>query len=73
MKTWKSPVLFINGDDDRNVEFNQTVHLVEALREQGVYFEELVFPDEVHNFLLFRHWIEATKAAENFLNRKLRH
>jgi dipeptidyl aminopeptidase/acylaminoacyl peptidase len=73
VKTWKSPVLFINGDDDRNVAFNQTVHLVEALREQGVYFEELVFPDEVHDFLLFQHWIIATKAADDFFNRKLLH
>ena len=42
MKTWKSPVLLIAPDDDRNVAFNQTVSLVEALRKQGVEFEELV-------------------------------
>ena len=30
--TWKSPVLFIHGDDDRNVYFAQTVDLVARLR-----------------------------------------
>ena len=34
--TWKSPVLLIHGDDDRNVPFHETVILVEALRKQGV-------------------------------------
>jgi dipeptidyl aminopeptidase/acylaminoacyl peptidase len=72
MSTWKSPVLLIHGDDDRNVAFNQTVILAEALRKQGVEFEELIFPDEVHDFLWFKHWIVSVKAAEEFLDRKLR-
>jgi dipeptidyl aminopeptidase/acylaminoacyl peptidase len=72
VKTWKSPVLLIHGDDDRNVAFSQTVRLVEALREQGVYFEEIVFPDEVHDFLWFQHWIVSSKAADDFFDRKLR-
>ncbi|MBZ5603406.1 MAG: prolyl oligopeptidase family serine peptidase [Acidobacteriia bacterium] len=72
VKTWKSPVLFIHPDDDRNVAFNQTVKLVEALREQGVDLEELIFPDEVHDFLRFEHWIIASKAADAFFDRKLR-
>jgi dipeptidyl aminopeptidase/acylaminoacyl peptidase len=71
MSTWKSPVLLIHGDDDRNVAFNQTVILTEALRAQGVPFEELIFPDEVHDFLWFNHWIVSMKAAEDFLDRKL--
>ena len=28
--TWKSPVLLIQGDDDRNVHFHQMVDLVRA-------------------------------------------
>jgi dipeptidyl aminopeptidase/acylaminoacyl peptidase len=72
MSTWKSPVLLIHGDDDRNVAFNQTVILAEALRKQGVEFEELIFPDEVHDFLWFKHWIVSVKAAEEFLDRTLR-
>ena len=34
--TWKSPVLFIHGDDDRNVYFAQTVDLVASLRARNV-------------------------------------
>src|SRR5262245_382081 len=48
---WRSPVLLIHGDDDRNVPFSESVSLAEALRRQGVDFEQLVFPDEVHDFL----------------------
>jgi dipeptidyl aminopeptidase/acylaminoacyl peptidase len=71
VKTWRSPVLLIHGDDDRNVEFRQTVQLVEALRGQGVEFEQLVFPDEVHEFLTHAKWLEAFRAAADFLDRKL--
>jgi acetyl esterase/lipase len=46
--------------------------LVEALRKQGVEFQQLVFPDEIHDFLLTEHWIAAMKAADDFFARKLR-
>jgi dipeptidyl aminopeptidase/acylaminoacyl peptidase len=72
VKNWRSPVLLVHGDDDRNVAFNQTVRLVEALRAQGVEFEELIFPGEVHEFLLEESWIKAYRAAGDFLTRKLK-
>jgi dipeptidyl aminopeptidase/acylaminoacyl peptidase len=67
--SWKSPVLFIHGDDDRNVYFTQTVDLVARLRERNVEIEQLVFPDEIHDFLLSRHWIEAYRATTDFFDR----
>lgn len=70
---WKSPVLLIHGDDDRNVQFNQTVELVRKLRERGIEFEELVFPDEIHDFLRHENWLRAYHAASDFFDRKLRH
>ncbi len=70
--TWHSPVLLIHGDDDRNVPFSQTVMLADALRKQQVPFEELIFPNEIHDFLLHRHWLEAYKATADFFDRKLR-
>ncbi|MEK6288355.1 MAG: prolyl oligopeptidase family serine peptidase [Acidobacteriota bacterium] len=70
---WKSPVLLIHGDDDRNVQFNQTVELVRKLRERGVEFEELVFPDDVHDFLRHENWLRTYHAASDFFDRKLRH
>ena len=41
---WRSPVLVIHGDDDRNVSFSETVDLVEALRERNVEVEQLILP-----------------------------
>ena len=69
--TWKSPVLFIHGDDDRNVYFTQTVDLVARLRSRGVEIEQLVFPDEIHDFLLHKDWLAAYHAASDFFDRKL--
>lgn len=67
VKTWKSPVLLIHGDDDRNVEFHQTVDLRQRLDEQGVKVEEIVIPDDIHDFLLWRNWrIVATGVVEFF-------
>ena len=68
---WRSPVLLIQGDDDRNVKFNQTVRMADALRKREVPVEELIFPDEVHEFLLYRHWKEAYEAAGRFLEKYL--
>jgi dipeptidyl aminopeptidase/acylaminoacyl peptidase len=70
--SWRSPVLMIHGDDDRNVNFNETVTLVRALRERKVEVEQLVFPDEIHGFLLHRNWMSAFTAAADFFDRKLR-
>jgi dipeptidyl aminopeptidase/acylaminoacyl peptidase len=68
---WRSPVLLIHGDDDRNVPFSETVALVEALRKQGVPFEQIVFPDEVHSFLRHANWVHALSATAEFLERTL--
>jgi dipeptidyl aminopeptidase/acylaminoacyl peptidase len=70
--TWRSPVLLIQGDDDRNVQFSQTVQLAEGLRKQKVDVEELVFPDEIHDFLLHRDWLAAYSAGAEFFSRHLK-
>lgn len=69
---WKSPVLFIHGDDDRNVPFNQTVNLVEKLRARKVYFEQLIIPDEIHDFLLHKTWVKGYYAGADFFERKMK-
>ena len=68
---WKSPVLLIQGDDDRNVRFQQTVDLARRLEERNVPFEELVLPNEIHGFLRHDSWIRADEATANFLTRAL--
>ena len=69
--TWKSPVLLIHGDDDRNVEFSQTVDLLQRLRARKVHVEELIYPDEIHDFLMWKSWIKAYRATEEFFGRQL--
>jgi len=69
---WRSPVLLIQGDDDRNVAFTQTVDLAQRLRAQKVPFEQLVFPDEIHDFLLWRSWVRAYTAEADFFDRVLK-
>ncbi len=70
--TWKSPVLLIQGDDDRNVPFSETVDLLQRLRSQKVHVEELVFPDEIHGFLMWKSWTRAYGATEEFFGRQLK-
>jgi dipeptidyl aminopeptidase/acylaminoacyl peptidase len=72
ISTWKSPVLLIHGDDDRNVAFTQTVDLVQRLREQHVPFEQIVLPDEIHGFLMWKTWIRMYGATADFFDRTLK-
>jgi dipeptidyl aminopeptidase/acylaminoacyl peptidase len=69
--TWSSPVLLIQGDDDRNVHFAETVDLARRLQAKGVDFEELVIPDEIHGFLRYGSWLKADTATADYLARKL--
>jgi dipeptidyl aminopeptidase/acylaminoacyl peptidase len=69
---WKSPVLVIQGDDDRNVAFTQAIGLVQLLRAHGIYHELIVFPDDVHETLLHKRWITAFNALDSFFDRFLK-
>jgi dipeptidyl aminopeptidase/acylaminoacyl peptidase len=69
---WTSPVLLVQGDDDRNVDFWQTVGLVNLLRVRNVHYELMVFPDEVHDFLVFQRWLKTFNAADDFFARFLK-
>ena len=70
VKTWTSPVLFIHGDDDRNVPFQQTTDIVQRLRAKGgVHIELMIAPDEPHEFLLFKNRMEAYNRTFEFINR----
>ncbi|HZZ65066.1 MAG TPA: prolyl oligopeptidase family serine peptidase [Candidatus Baltobacteraceae bacterium] len=65
--TWKSPVLLIQGDDDRNVRFHQMVDLVQRLRLAGVPYEEYVIPNDIHGFLRWQSWYDADSRTSTFL------
>lgn len=67
--TWKSPVFLVHGDDDRNVDFAQTVGLVQLLRAHDVHYELIVIPDEPHESLLHSRWIDTWEQVGDFLHR----
>ncbi|MBN8578288.1 MAG: prolyl oligopeptidase family serine peptidase [Cytophagales bacterium] len=72
LSKWSGPVLMVHGDDDRNVNFQQTVDLVEKLRERKVPVEVFILPDEVHGFLRYESWKQVFEKAKDFFDRKLK-
>ena len=72
IETWRSPVLLIHGDDDRNVRFAETADLARRLEATNIYFETLVIPDDTHHFLRHANWIRVNEATFEFLDRMLR-
>ena len=70
--TWKSPVLVWANDDDRNVDFSQTIGLVELLRAHNVYYELMVNPDDTHETLMHSRWLELYAHMDSFLDRFVR-
>ena len=62
----------MHGDDDRNVAFSQTTGLVQLLRAHNVYYELIVFPDDVHDPLLHKRWMYEFERTGEFLRRFLK-
>jgi dipeptidyl-peptidase-4 len=69
--SWRSPVLVWQGDDDRNVQFSQTIGLVDLLRAHNVPYELIVNPDDTHETLLHRRWLYTFSRMQDFLKRNL--
>jgi dipeptidyl aminopeptidase/acylaminoacyl peptidase len=72
INNWKSPVLLVHGDDDRNVNFSQTVGLVQLLRARNIPYELIVYPDDVHETLLHKRWLNTFGRMDEFLKKYLR-
>lgn len=70
--TWRSPVLLIHADDDRNVRFSQTVDLVRRLEKQKVPFEEIVIVDDTHHWLRHANQLRVNAATAAFFEQSLR-
>jgi dipeptidyl aminopeptidase/acylaminoacyl peptidase len=71
VSSWKSPVLLIHGDDDRNVRFSQTVDLERRLSKAKVPYEVMIIPDDTHHFMRHANSVRADSATADFLKRKL--
>jgi dipeptidyl aminopeptidase/acylaminoacyl peptidase len=66
---WKSPVFLVHGDDDRNVDFSQTVGLVQLLRARNIYHELMIIPDDLHESMLHSRWVETWNRMGDFFRR----
>lgn len=69
--TWRSPVLLIHGDDDANVDFDQTIDLLNRLRKKNVSLETLMIPDDTHHWMLYKHQVQVDQAVADFLEKHL--
>ena len=72
LDTWKSPVLFIHGDDDRNVQVSQTTDLVRRFEEKKMPFEYLMVPDDSHHWMKFSNLVMVNQATADFLKKHLK-
>lgn len=70
--TWKSPVLFIHADDDRNVRFSQTVDLVRRMAARGLEYEEMVFVDDTHHWMRHANQVKVNAAIAAWMEKKLK-
>lgn len=66
---WKSPVFLVHGDDDRNVDFAQTVGLVSLLRARNIYHELMVVPDDLHESMIHENWVITFNRMGDFFKR----
>lgn len=72
IKTWKSPVLIIHADDDRNVRFNQSTDLINRLEKQGVPYETMMIVDDTHHWMNWDNSVKVYGAVADFFVRKFK-
>jgi len=71
LSTWRSPVYLSQGDDDRNVPFDQGVQLATALEARGVETQFSVVPDELHEYTAYAHNLARFTETVDFITRHL--
>jgi dipeptidyl-peptidase-4 len=68
--TWRSPVMLLQGDDDRNVDFQQGMDLAAALQTKrpDVELVQRGTPDEIHEiYLTYDHLVDTYNDGAQFL------
>jgi dipeptidyl aminopeptidase/acylaminoacyl peptidase len=68
---WRSPVLVVHADDDRNVPFQQSTQMIQDLRAHDIPFEQLMLPNEVHDLTRHASWLALFRATDDYLGRYL--
>jgi len=70
--TWRSPVLIIHADDDRNVRINQSTDLINRLEKKGVPYETMMIVDDTHHWMNWDNSVKVYGAVADFFQRKFR-
>ena len=68
---WRSPVLVVQADDDRNVPPQQSTQLIQDLRAHHVPFDQILIPDEVHDLTRYSSWLALFEATDAYLDAHL--
>ena len=68
---WRSPVLVVQADDDRNVPSQQSTQLIQDLRAHNIPFEQILMPNEVHDLTRYSSWLDLFTATDAYLDRYL--
>ncbi|EOZ93669.1 peptidase S9, prolyl oligopeptidase active site domain protein [Indibacter alkaliphilus LW1] len=71
LDSWRSPVLFIHGDDDRNVQVSHTTDIIRRFDEKGMPYESLIIPDDSHHWMKYENLVKVNKATVEFLKKHL--
>lgn len=69
---WRSPVLLIHGDDDRNVPFSQSLLLARELAARRIPYRDIAFPNERHSFVRHEPWLTSLRATVDFIDATLK-
>ena len=72
LATWRSPLYLSQGDDDRNVPFNQSVDLATELRSRGIDVTEAAVPDELHAYVSYARELARFNETADFLSARLK-
>lgn len=69
---WRSPVLVVHADDDRNVPVQQSTQLIQDLEAHGVEHDTILMPNEVHDLTRYASWMQLFDATDRYLARYLK-
>ena len=67
----KIPMLIAQGANDPRVKQSESEQIVAAMREKGIDYEYMLFPDEGHGFAKPENRLRFYAAAEKFLSKHL--
>ncbi len=68
---WRSPVLVVQADDDRDVPSQQSSELIEALRSHRIEHDQLMLPNEIHDLARYASWMQFFEVTDRYFEQHL--